>query len=179
MHRRILGELRIDLRDRAKRSLATDAHVESALDRLLDPALDGNSHLVRFGQTLPGDRASGQLVRQSQPTGGGHDDPLHDVADLDVEVTVVIDQLREVDRRLALAADVDERDILRQRDDPSFDHLPPLVDHRLERLVEHRGEVLLGFERCLVFHRGYFIVAHGEPDCTVSHRIAGEGTNDS
>ena len=82
-------------------------------------------------------------MRELQAADGRDDDRLDDVADLYVDVSVRIRQLLDVDGRLALSADVDERDVRPDGHDGPLDRLALLVGDRLERLVEHPGEVLL------------------------------------
>ena len=142
VNRGVFGEGVVDLRDRAEGALSADTDLEAALDRLLDPPLDGEPGPVSVVQLLARGGASGQLVRQLQSAPGGDDDALDDVADLHVEIAVGVDQLLEVDGRLALAPDVDEGDLLADGDDPALDRLAFLEDNRLEGRLEHALEVL-------------------------------------
>ena len=56
-------------------------------------------------------------------------------------VAVVVLQFGDLDRRLALAADVDERHLRPDRDDRALDGLALLDALRLDRRLEHRGEI--------------------------------------
>ena len=85
--------------------------------------------------------AAHQLARQRQAAGGGDDHRLNAVADRDLELAVVVLQLGDLDRRLALAADVDERDLRADRDDRALDGLAALDALRFDRRLEHRGEI--------------------------------------
>ena len=69
-------------------------------------------------------------------------DRLDAVAHRDLELAVGVLQLGDLDRRFALAADVDEGHLGPDRDDGALDGLPCLEALRLERRLEHRGEIV-------------------------------------
>jgi hypothetical protein len=68
---------------------------------------------------------------------------LHAVADRHLDVSLVVFQFGELDRRLALAADVDERALGPDRDNRALDRLPGLEALRFDRGLEHRGKIVL------------------------------------
>ena len=91
-----------------------------------------------------------QLPGERQPARGRHHHRLNAVADGDLEIAVVVLQFGDLDRGFALAADVDERHLRADRDDRALDGLTLLEALRLERRLEHRGEIFVG-------------LAHGTP----------------
>ena len=63
----------------------------------------------------------GQFVGKLQTSSGGDNDGLHGVADLHLDRAVRIGQVLELDRRLALSANVDESNVRSQSHDLPFD----------------------------------------------------------
>src|SRR6185503_10747395 len=72
------------------------------------------------------------------------DGRLDAVANGDLEAALVVLQFADVDLGFALAAHVDERHLGADRDDRALDGLALLVVLRLQRSLEHGGEILLG-----------------------------------
>ena len=133
----------VDLGDRAEAPCARDPDLEPALDRLFDAPLDGQARPERLLE-LPGRRGPArELPRQLQAAGGGQHDRLDPVADLDLDVPFGVLQVVDVDRRFALPADVHERDVGPDGDDPAGDRLPGLEGLRLERVLEQPGELVV------------------------------------
>src|SRR5437762_636464 len=83
------------------------------------------------------------------------------VADLDLEVALVVRQLRTVDPRLALAADVDEHVLVADLDDAALHDLTTLDGVPGLVFREERGEIFLGLG-----------VAHGVTASRIAGRIA-------
>src|SRR5207247_804144 len=79
-------------------------------------------------QALPRDGSPGELVRELQPADRRDDDGLDLVPDLHLDVAVRIRQLRDVDGRLPLPADVDVRDLPSDPHAAPLDRLPPPLD---------------------------------------------------
>ena len=91
---------------------------------------------------LPGGRRSPrQFHGELQPAGGRDHDGGDAVADRNLDVPLLVLQLRDVDRRFTFSADVDERHLGANRDDPALDGLPLAQRFRLDRRFEHRGEI--------------------------------------
>ena len=88
--------------------------------------------------------AARQLPGECQPSHGRHHHRLDAVAGGDLEIAVGVLQFVDLDHGLALAADVDERHLRADRDDRALDGLTPLEALRLERSLEHRGEIFVG-----------------------------------
>ena len=83
-------------------------------------------------------------LRDSVDTAAGrHDHRLNSVADRDLERAVGVLQLRDIDLRLALAADVDERHLRAERDDGALDGLATLESAGLDGRLEHCREIFL------------------------------------
>ena len=95
----------------------------------------------RVLELLVGRGAARKLPRERQPAVGRHHHRLDAVADRHLEHAVGVLQLGDVDLRLALAADVDERHLRADRDDRAFDGLPSLEAPRLKRRLEHGREI--------------------------------------
>jgi hypothetical protein len=62
---------------------------------------------------------------------------------MDGNSSILIGELLDVDGRLALAADVDERHLRSDRDDRPFDRLPLVEPLRLQRGLEHPREIVV------------------------------------
>ena len=134
----------VDLRERAEGALARDAHFVSALHRALDLAFDGQTGLKRVLE-LPRRRGSErQRARERQPAHGRHHHRLDAVAGGDLEVALGVPQFANLDRGLALAADVHERHRRADGHDGALDRLTLLEALRLERRFEHRRKIFLG-----------------------------------
>jgi hypothetical protein len=131
----------VDLRRRAERTLAGDAHLVPALHHAFDFALNRQARLEGVLELSRGRSASRQFPRERQPGAGRHHDRLDAVADRDLERPILVFQLVEFDRGLALAADVDERDLGANRDDGALDGLAILETLGLNRRLEQRGKV--------------------------------------
>ena len=139
--RRVRGPEDVDLRHRAEGALAGDAHFVPALHDALDLAFHREAGAERVLELPVGRGPPRQLPGERQSPRGRHDHRLDAVADRDLESAVVVLQLGDVDCGLALAADVDERDLRADRDDRALDGLPLLEAPRLARRLEHRGEI--------------------------------------
>ena len=127
-----------------------ESNLEASFDGLFDPSFDRQPGLERFVQRFPRGRAAGQFVGELYPAGRGNDDGLDGVADLNFNACVWIDELLEVDGRLALAADVHERNVRSQLDDFSFDLLALAEELGLERLLQHPREIFFLLRSSLV-----------------------------
>ena len=149
--------LDVDLRDRAEGALAGDAHFVAALDRLFDLAFDRQTGAERVFELPRGRGPARQLPGERQPARGRHHHRLDAVADGDLERAVVILQLGDFDRGLALAADVDERHLRADRDDRALDGLAPLEALRFDRRLEHRGEIFVGLAHGMLLRMGVFV----------------------
>jgi hypothetical protein len=144
VNRRILGVRHVDLRHRAEAALAADLDLVAALVHALDLALDRPALCVGLGDLLTVGRPARQVQGELEPTPGGHDHRLDDVAYRDVDLTVVVGQLLEVDRGLPLAAHIDECRVAPDGDDSALDELPLLVRNGVVGLgLEHGREVFL------------------------------------
>ena len=84
---------------------------------------------------------SRQPAGERQPSHGRHHNGLNAVANRDLESALVVLQFGDLDRRLALAADVDKRHLRADPDDPALDGLALLDTLRFDRSLEHRGEI--------------------------------------
>ena len=132
----------VDLRERAERALTGDAHLVAALYFRFDLAFDGQAAVERVFE----------LPRVAAPRISLRDSVSPPTVDTTVawmrsptatsSFAVGILQFGEIDRRFALAADVDERDVLADADDPAFDRLTSVDPLRLQRRLEHRREIL-------------------------------------
>ena len=101
--------------------------------------------MERVFELLVGRGAARQPAGQRQSSLGRHHHRLDTVADGDLERALLVLQLGNFDQGLALPADIDERDLRANRDDGALDGLALLDMFRLERRLEHRGEVFIGF----------------------------------
>ena len=126
MHRGIGGADDVDLRERTERALAGDAHLVAALHRPLDLAFHGEAGLEGVLELALRGGVAHALAREHDAAAGRDDHRLDAIADRDLDVAVGVLQLREVDLRLALAADVDERHLRAEGDDGALDGLAPL-----------------------------------------------------
>ena len=142
--RRRVGPERVDLRDRAEGALARDAHLVAALHRLFDLSFHRKTGVERVFELPLGRGPSHQPPGERQPAHGRHHHRLNAVADGDLEIALGVLQFGDLDRRFALAADVDKRHLRADRDDRALDGLALLDALRLERSLEHRGEVFGG-----------------------------------
>ena len=104
----------------------------------------GRPRLKRVFELPRGRGPSRQLPGKHQPSRGRHDHGLNAIADGDLEIAIGVLQFVDFDRGFALAADVDERHLVANRDDGALDGLALLEALRLERSLEHRGEVFGG-----------------------------------
>ena len=102
--------------------------------------------------------AARQPPGERQPSLGRHHHRLDAVADGDLERAVVVLQFVDLDRGLALAADVDERHLRADRDDRALDGLALLEALRLERRLEHRGEIFIGLAHGALLVVGRWII---------------------
>ncbi len=141
--RRVGGETGVDLRDRTEGALPADSNFVTPLDRFLDTTLHRESGPERLIQALPRDGPPGELVGELQAADRRDDDGLDGVPDLHLDVALRICQLLEVDRRLALAADVDERDLVSERHDGPHDRFPLPVEFRRGCFLQHPCKILL------------------------------------
>ena len=141
--RRIGGEPGVDLRDRTEGTLPADPNLVAPLDGLLDTPLHREPGPEGLVQALPRDGSPGELVGELQPADRRDDDGLDPVPDLHLDIAVRIHQLLEVDGRLPLAADIDERDLASDRHDGPLDRLPLPVEFRRGRFPQHPGEILV------------------------------------
>ena len=124
MLRRIRAALRVDLRERAEAALAGDADLVSALDLPFDLAFDGKPGVEGVLELAQRRRTTRQRARERDPSGSRHDHRLDAIADVDLDVALVIFQFSDFDHRFALAANVDEGYVRSNRDDRAFDCLP-------------------------------------------------------
>ena len=83
-----------------------------------------------------------QPARQRDPARGSTPPCLDAIANRNLEGAVRVLELGHVDDGLALAADVDQRDLRADRDDRALDGLAPGQRLRLDRRLEQRGEIL-------------------------------------
>ncbi len=143
MHGRVGGANDIDLRHRAEGSLAGDAHIVAALHCALDLALDRLSGLVRVAEFLLRRGVAHTLPRERQPSRGRDDPGLNGVAHGNLEHSLRVLQLRDLDDRFTLAADVHEGELGTDRHNRPGDRLASLVQLRLCRRFEHRGKIFL------------------------------------
>ncbi len=134
----------VDLGGGAEGALSGDAHLVTALHRPLDPSLDREPRMKGVFELPRARRAARELAREGQPAVCRHDHRVDPLADGDLEDAVLVLQLVELDDRLALAADVDERRVGADRDDRAFDGLPALETLGFDRRFEQGGEVFLG-----------------------------------
>ncbi len=132
-------------RHRAEGALAADAHLVSALHGAFDLAFHRETGVERVFELPRGRGPPRQPPGKCQPSLGRHDHRLDAVADRDLENAFVVLQFGDLDQGLALAADVDERHLRADRDDRALDGLTLLDVLRLERSLEHRGEIFIGF----------------------------------
>src|SRR6202008_4143685 len=79
------------------------------------------------------------------PSPGRHDDRLYAVANIDLENALGVLQFGNLDQRFALATDVHEGHVRTDRHDRALDGLTLLDALRLNRSLEHRGEIFVGF----------------------------------
>jgi hypothetical protein len=141
VRRRFRAE-RVDLRERTERALAGDANLVAPLDLLLDLAFDGKPGAERVLELPDGRRAARELARKLQAAGHRHDHRLDAIADVDLDVAVLVFELGDVDLRFPLAAHVDKRHVRADGDDGPLDGLPFPEAFGLDRGFEQRGEIL-------------------------------------
>ena len=130
--RRVAASDDVDLGERAERALAGDAHFIPALHRLFHLAFDRKTAVERVFELPQGRGPERQPPGECQPSDGRHHGRLDAVAGSDLETAIGVLQFVDIDDRLALAADVDERHLRADRDDPALDGLPLLDAFRLE-----------------------------------------------
>src|SRR4029077_13105222 len=130
----------VDLRERAEGARFADAHFVAALDLALDLALDRQLAAEGALELAIARGAAEQPARHRDPASGRDHGRLDALPDRDLEPAVLVLQLGNLDRRLALAADVDEGDLGPDPDDQALDRLSPVEPLRLGRRLEHRGE---------------------------------------
>jgi len=121
----------VDLRDGTERTLASDAHFETTLDLALDLAFHRKASLKRLFELPIACGSARKLAGECQTAGRRNDDRVNTVANRCFQRAVVVFELVEVDDRFALAADVDERDVVTKADDRSFNGLALFVLLRL------------------------------------------------
>ena len=131
----------VDLRERAERALAGDAHLVAALHLPLDLSFHRKTGAECAFELAIGRGPSHQLAGKRQPSDGGHHRRLNPVANRDLENTLVVLELRDFNRRFALAADIDERLRRPDGDDGALQGLTPLEALRFGRRLEHGGEI--------------------------------------
>src|SRR5439155_21008092 len=139
-----LGPHDVELRERAEGALPRDTYFVPALHFLLDFSFHGKPGAERVFELTRGRGTSCEPSGKRQPSGRRHDDSLNAIANGDLERAVVVFQLGEVDRRLPLAADADERDLAANRHDRALERLALLDPLRFGRRLEHRSEVFVG-----------------------------------
>ena len=139
---------RVNLRERAEAARAANLDLVAALHFAFDLAFDRESRLVGALELLVGGRAARQAARQHDAAGGGDDQRLDGVADGDFKHPLVVLQFGNLDHRLALTADVHEGGLVAEADDGALDRLALFNPLRLERSLEHGGEI-------------FFELAHG------------------
>jgi len=120
----------VDLGQRTEGALAGDAHFVSALHRPLDLAFHGEAGAERVFELPIGHGAARELPGKRQTSLGRDHHRLDAVADGDVEEALVVLQFADLDLRLALAADVDERHLR-----PIATIVPSMVSPRSKRLA--------------------------------------------
>ncbi len=146
MHVRIGVANDVDLRHRAEGALPGDAHLVAGLHRAVDLAFDGKPRSKRILELAGRGGPTLQLARQRQPAcpaRGRRQRRLDLVANTDLKRAILVSQLVQRDRGLALGADVDERDIITDRDDGALDGLAGREARRLDRRLEHRRKIFL------------------------------------
>jgi len=134
----------LHLREGAERAQPADGHLVAALDHAGHAALDGHARLRRHRQRVARLAALTQPVRQADLVAGRHHRRFDLVADLDLEVALVVRQLRAVDPRLALAADVDEHVLVADLDHATLDDLAALDGTPRFVPGKEGGEIFLG-----------------------------------
>ena len=151
VHRRIRSQ-RVDLRERAERALAGDAHFVSAFDGLFNLALYGKARLERVFELPLRGGSPRQFPGEFQSAGGRDHHRLHALAHGDFDVAVGVLQFVELNRGFALPAHVDERHLRTDGDDGALDGLTFLDAFGLNRRLEHGGEVFgrLAHSTCLM-----------------------------
>ena len=151
----------LHLREGTERAQPTDGDLVTALDHAGHAALDGHSRLRRHRQRLARVPALPEAMRQTDLVARRDHRRFDLVADLDLEVALVVRQLRTVDPRLALAADVDEHVLVADLDDAALHDLTTLDGVPGLVFREERGEIFLGLG-----------VAHGVTASRIAGRIA-------
>ena len=151
---RAFGAVQVDLRERTEGALAGDGHLVAALHLALDFSLNRQAAVERVLELTKRGGAPRQLARQRQAAGGRDHHRLDAFADHDLDIPVGVLQLRDVDRGLALATDVDERHLRPDGDDGPLDGLPSLEALRFQRSFEHGGEIVFRVGQ-LVFSRAF------------------------
>src|SRR5262249_21184761 len=143
------------LRDRTEGALPTDAHFVPPFDLALDFAFHRQARLIGFHELPVYRRSARELTCERQAPGRRDDHGVDSVADSELECSIVVLQLAQIDDRFALATDVYERDVMTKADDRPFDGLASFEVLRLERSLEHRGKVIftIGHRRASPYHR--------------------------
>ena len=103
-----------------------------SLDGLFDTTLQGESGPEGIDQALPRDGTPCEFVGELQAADRRDDDGLDGVPDLHLDVAVRIRQFLDVDGRLALSANIDERHLGSERHDGPLDRLTLPVEFRRE-----------------------------------------------
>src|SRR5262249_34562519 len=116
----------VHLRERAERAEAADSDLVAALDDAGDPTLDRHAGLRRDRKRLTRLRALPEPMRETNLVARRRDRGLDVVADLDLQLALIIAQLGAIDPRLAFAAHVDEHVLVADLDHAALDHLTKL-----------------------------------------------------
>src|SRR4029079_6745529 len=112
VHRRIRGACDVDLRDRTEGALSADAHFVAAFDLALDLAFHREARMEGVCELAVRRGSAGELARERQLAGCRQDDRVNSIAHRNLERAILALQLVQLDNGLALAADVDERDVV-------------------------------------------------------------------
>jgi hypothetical protein len=107
--------------------------------------LHGQAGVERIFELPLGCRPARQLAGEGQPADRRHQHRLNAVTDRHLQRAVRVLELGEVDDGFPLPAHVDERDLGTNRHDPAFEGLAVLEPLRLQRSLEHRGEIFVRF----------------------------------
>src|SRR5262249_45689053 len=138
-----------------------DRDLVPTLDHAGDPALHRDAGLRGDRQRVARLRPLPQPVRQANLVAYRDDRRLHVVADLDLELPLIVEELRAVDPRLALAPDLDEHLLIAAPDPAARPHLRPRDGASRLVLREQRGEIFFRFR-----------LAHARSDYCAGRRAA-------
>ena len=120
-----------------------NANFVPALHCLNDFSFDRQPRMEGIFELARGGGPACEPARERQPALGRDHHRLNAIAHRDFERALFVLQLVERDHRLALATDVDERDLWTDGDDRAFDRLASGVSRRLLRRLEHRREIFV------------------------------------